>query len=53
MKTIEHFVGGKSFSGDSKRIGKVFNPKDGSKSTLQFRIFNNTKAIDPYIWIVK
>lgn len=36
-----------------QKIGKVFNPKDGSKSTLQFSIFNNTKAIDPYIWIVK
>ena len=36
-----------------QKIGKVFNPKDGSKSTLQFSIFNNTKAIDPYMWIVK
>ena len=36
-----------------QKIGKVVNPKDGSKSTLQFIIFNNTKAIDPYIWIVK
>ncbi|MBL33256.1 MAG: peptidase M23 [Gammaproteobacteria bacterium] len=36
-----------------QKIGKVFDPKDGSKSTLQFSIFNNTKAIDPYIWIVK
>ena len=36
-----------------QKIGKVFNPKDGSKSTLQFSIFNNTKAIDPYTWIVK
>ena len=36
-----------------QKIGKVFNPKDGSKSTLQFSIFNNTKAIDPYLWIVK
>ena len=36
-----------------QKIGKVFNPKDGSKSTVQFSIFNNTKAIDPYIWIVK
>ena len=36
-----------------QNIGRVFNPKDGSKSTLQFSIFNNTKAIDPYLWIVK
>ena len=32
MKTIEHFVGGKSFSGDSKRTGKVFNPATGEQS---------------------
>ena len=32
MRTIEHFVGGKQFSGDSKRIGKVFNPATGEHS---------------------
>ena len=32
MKTIEHFVGGKSFSGDSKRTGKVFNPANAEQS---------------------
>ena len=32
MKTIEHFVEGKSFSGDSKRTGKVFNPATGDQS---------------------
>ena len=32
MKIIEHFVGGKSFSGDSKRTGKVFNPATGEQS---------------------
>ena len=32
MKTIEHFVGGKSFSGDSKRTSKVFNPATGEQS---------------------
>ena len=32
MKTIEHFVGGKSFSGESKKIGKVFNPATGEQS---------------------
>tara|TARA_Y200000002_G_scaffold234112_1_gene193357 strand:- start:284 stop:487 length:204 start_codon:yes stop_codon:yes gene_type:complete len=33
MKTIEHFVGGKSFSGDSKRTSKVFNPATGEQSS--------------------
>ena len=32
MKTIHHFVNGKSFSGNSKRIGNVFNPATGEKS---------------------
>ena len=32
MKTIEHFVEGKSFSGDSKRTSKVFNPATGEQS---------------------
>ena len=32
MKTIHHFVDGKSFSGDSKRLGKVFNPATGEQS---------------------
>ena len=32
MKTIEHFVNGKSFSGESKRMGKVFNPATGEQS---------------------
>jgi malonate-semialdehyde dehydrogenase (acetylating)/methylmalonate-semialdehyde dehydrogenase len=32
MKTIEHFIDGKSFSGDSKRTGKVFNPATGEQS---------------------
>ena len=33
MNTIEHFVGGKSFSGDSKRVCKVFNPATGEQSS--------------------
>ena len=33
MKTIEHFVGGKLFSGDSKRSSKVFNPATGEQSS--------------------
>ena len=32
MKTIEHFIDGKTFSGDSKKIGKVFNPATGDQS---------------------
>ena len=32
MKTIEHFVNGKSFSGESKRTSKVFNPATGEQS---------------------
>ena len=32
MKTIHHFVDGKSFSGNSKRTGKVFNPATGEQS---------------------
>ena len=34
MKTIQHYVGGKSFSGDSKRTGKVFNPATGEQSAI-------------------
>ena len=33
MKLIEHFVNGKSFSGNSKRTGKVFNPATGEQSS--------------------
>ena len=32
MKLIEHFLGGKSYSGNSKRKGKVFNPATGEQS---------------------
>jgi len=32
MNIIEHFVNGKKFSGDSKRISKVFNPATGEQS---------------------
>ena len=32
MKTIKHFLNGKSFSGDSTRTGKVFNPATGDQS---------------------
>ena len=33
-------------------IGITFD-NDESKTTLQFSIFENTKALDPYLWIVK
>ena len=33
MKTIEHFVNGKSFSGDSKKMGKIFNPATGEQES--------------------
>ena len=32
MKTIEHFVNGKSFSGSSKKTSDVFNPATGEIS---------------------
>ena len=32
MRTIKHFIDGKSFSGDSKKVGKVFNPATGEQS---------------------
>ncbi len=32
MKTINHFVNGKSFTGSSKKVGKVFNPATGEQS---------------------
>ena len=31
MKTIQHFVNGKSFSGESKKTGKIFNPATGEQ----------------------
>ena len=57
MKTIEHFVGGKSFSGDSKRTGKVFNPATGEQSSkvklasakdVNQAIENALKAFEPW-----
>ena len=32
MELIEHYVGGKKFSGGSKKTGKVFNPATGEQS---------------------
>ena len=33
MKTIEHFVNGKAFSGESKRTAKVYNPATGEQES--------------------
>ena len=57
MKIIEHFVGGKSFSGDSKRLGKVFNPATGEQSSqvklgstndVNQAVENAKKAFEPW-----
>ena len=32
MNTIQHFVNGKKFLGESERVGKVFNPATGEQS---------------------
>ena len=32
MNTIQHFVNGKKFSGESKRASKVFNPATGEQT---------------------
>ena len=32
MNTIQHFVNGKKFLGESKRAGKVFNPATGEQT---------------------
>ena len=33
MNLIEHFVGGKKYSGNSKRVGKVYNPATGEQTS--------------------
>ena len=57
MKTIEHFVEGKSFSGNSKRTGKVFNPATGEQSAevklastkdVNLAIQSAKKAFEPW-----
>ena len=35
MRTIQHFVGGKSYSGNSNRFGKVFNTATGEQSAKE------------------
>ena len=32
MKTIEHFVNGKNYSGNSKRSSPIFNPATGEET---------------------
>ena len=32
MKTIQHFIDGKIYPGESKKTGKVFNPATGEQS---------------------
>ena len=44
MKTIQHYVGGKSVLGQSQRTGKVFNPATGEQSA-EVRLAN-TKDVD-------
>ena len=33
MKTIEHFVDGKKYSGNSKRLSSVYNPATGEETS--------------------
>ena len=33
MNSIEHFVDGKIFKGNSKKTGKVFNPATGEQTS--------------------
>ena len=47
MKTINHFVNGKSFTGSSKKVGKVFNPATGEQSA-EVRLAN-TKDVNEAI----
>ena len=57
MKIIDHFVGGKIFSGDSKRTYKVFNPATGEQSSevklastkdVNLAIESAKKAFEPW-----
>ena len=48
MKTIQHFVGGKTYPGSSRRIGKIYNPATGEQSA-QVKLASTedvNKAID-------
>ena len=57
MKTIQHFVGGTSFLGQSKRNGKIFNPATGEQTAevklandkdVNFAVDNAKKAFDSW-----
>ena len=57
MKTIEHFVSGKSFPGESKRTSKVFNPATGEQTAevklastkdVNQAVTNAKKAFEPW-----
>ena len=48
MNLIEHYVDGKKYSGNSKRVGKVFNPATGEQSS-EVRLATSSdlnKAVD-------
>ena len=60
MNTIQHFVNGNKFSGDSKRVGKVYNPATGEQSAevklastkdVNEAVENAKKALLPDSWI--
>ena len=51
MKTIEHFVNGKSFSGSSKKTSDVFNPATGEVSAKV--ILASKKDVDDVVNVAK
>ncbi len=51
MNSIQHFVGGKKISGNSKRTGKVFNPSTGEQSSEVF--FATKEDVNDAVLIAK
>ncbi len=51
MKTIQHFVEGKNYEGESKRFGKIFNPATGEQSA-QVKLAN-TKDVNEAVFKAK
>ena len=51
MNSIEHFVDGKIFKGNSKRTGKVFNPSTGEQSSEVF--FATKEDVNDAVLIAK
>ena len=51
MNSIQHFVGGKKTSGNSKRTGKVFNPSTGEQSSEVF--FATKEDVNDAVLIAK